>query len=622
MECICDTQLEGQSLFKTSETQRHCSMFVVYATNGMRYPSRRPYSVAGYINGDRPSIHERDQSSSILNFFDLRLVKMVHLNKFLQLLAFPLFLSLLGAEATLPSRFGSYLQSRAVKGAVPPVLDVKPFLEPRNDHDHMLHALDLVRRLVDDQGSMVEVSEQDLQSLLDQINSLQAQVNGLLPIPPTSTLPDQQSTTQPGDDPGNQISELPLSTTLSENLPTTTEPLQPEESASGQPEDVSDDQSVDSSDGQSGDESVVQSDETSAGSATATSEESSQVSTDLPEEPSSSVAISTTTTTVSVPGGRFKETPRTRTLRSSRTTTSRQPVDTQEPSSEEQQEDSAGATDLVCPIAGFSVVDGTTISVSELFPSTLNTNCITGTVSTPESAATTSSIAPALTTSALLAETAQLSETTAPTDTPATTQEASVQTTSTSSAVSLIASASMQGDDDATDIPPELRTLVFTSVLMRMSTVTLTSMHTEFFTVTESGAAASSTVSEVDDVEESSENEVDSQGDATIGKSEAQFIESGPGTDKSAENVAIVTSESLSSSTGQGLPTNSTASILPTTSEIVSASSSSITLSDVSTMETETFPTMSSVANSTSSISYLSSFTTMLKPTTSVRETA
>ncbi|KAG5807934.1 hypothetical protein H9Q74_009667 [Fusarium xylarioides] len=80
---------------------------------------------------------------------------------------------------------------------------VVPFKELpwESHHGHGLHhTLGLVRRLVEDQGDMVEVTEEALQELLDQINKLHEQVNSMMPSGAT----DEQPTPGTGASSGGQ----------------------------------------------------------------------------------------------------------------------------------------------------------------------------------------------------------------------------------------------------------------------------------------------------------------------------------------------------------------------------------------------------------------------------------
>ncbi|WKT44706.1 hypothetical protein QSH57_009559 [Fusarium oxysporum f. sp. vasinfectum] len=85
-------------------------------------------------------------------------------------------------------------------------IKVVPFKElpGESHHGHGLHhTLGLVKRLVEDQGDMVEVTEEALQELLDQINKLHEQVNSMMPSGATDKQPtlgagaSEQSEQQP-----------------------------------------------------------------------------------------------------------------------------------------------------------------------------------------------------------------------------------------------------------------------------------------------------------------------------------------------------------------------------------------------------------------------------------------
>ncbi|RGP81687.1 hypothetical protein FLONG3_174 [Fusarium longipes] len=75
-------------------------------------------------------------------------------------------------------------------------LNVVPFKElpGQSHHGHRLHhTLSLVKRLVEDQGDMVEVTEEALQELLDQINKLHDQVNGMMPSGSSDRQPSRET---------------------------------------------------------------------------------------------------------------------------------------------------------------------------------------------------------------------------------------------------------------------------------------------------------------------------------------------------------------------------------------------------------------------------------------------
>jgi hypothetical protein len=87
-------------------------------------------------------------------------------------------------------------------------LKVVPFKElpGQSHHGHRLHhTLSLVKRLVEDQGNMVEVTEEALGELLDQINKLHDQVNGMMP----SGASDRQPSRETGASSNGQSGQLP-----------------------------------------------------------------------------------------------------------------------------------------------------------------------------------------------------------------------------------------------------------------------------------------------------------------------------------------------------------------------------------------------------------------------------
>ncbi|KAM0254119.1 hypothetical protein ACHAP5_000105 [Fusarium lateritium] len=86
--------------------------------------------------------------------------------------------------------------------------EVVPFkkLPQQPHHSHGLHhTISLVKRLVEDQGEMVEVTEESLQELLNQINRLKDQVNGMMP----SGTSDPQASGESGASSEGQPGQLP-----------------------------------------------------------------------------------------------------------------------------------------------------------------------------------------------------------------------------------------------------------------------------------------------------------------------------------------------------------------------------------------------------------------------------
>ncbi|KAJ4267792.1 hypothetical protein NW762_003907 [Fusarium torreyae] len=98
------------------------------------------------------------------------------------------FLPRLKAPFKIPGLVFHEPEARSVK--------VTPFKGlPRKPHNSRgLHdTLHVVKRLVEDQGDMVEVTEEALHELLDQINSLQEQVNGMLPSGASDRQPSRET---------------------------------------------------------------------------------------------------------------------------------------------------------------------------------------------------------------------------------------------------------------------------------------------------------------------------------------------------------------------------------------------------------------------------------------------
>ncbi|KAM0552482.1 hypothetical protein ACHAPJ_007810 [Fusarium lateritium] len=82
---------------------------------------------------------------------------------------------------------------------------VTPFKElpQKSHHGRGLHdTLRVVKRLVEDQGDMVEVTEEALHELLDQISSLQEQVNGMLPSGASDRQPSRETSASSGGQSG------------------------------------------------------------------------------------------------------------------------------------------------------------------------------------------------------------------------------------------------------------------------------------------------------------------------------------------------------------------------------------------------------------------------------------
>ncbi|KAF5017063.1 hypothetical protein F66182_11063, partial [Fusarium sp. NRRL 66182] len=89
-------------------------------------------------------------------------------------------------------------------------VEVIPFKEPPKKSHHgrgLHHTIGVVKRLVEDQDGMVEVTEDDLLELINQIDSLKQQVNGMLP----SGAPDRQPSRETAASSGGKPDQLSAS---------------------------------------------------------------------------------------------------------------------------------------------------------------------------------------------------------------------------------------------------------------------------------------------------------------------------------------------------------------------------------------------------------------------------
>ncbi|KAM5369585.1 hypothetical protein ACJZ2D_008944 [Fusarium nematophilum] len=102
--------------------------------------------------------------------------------------------------------------------------EVPPFKETHHDRAELHRTLSVVRRMVEGHGDMVEVSEETLQDLLDQINSLHEQVSEMLPSGSVADRrPSQQTDGQSGSPPGQLpggSSDAPARQNQPDELPT------------------------------------------------------------------------------------------------------------------------------------------------------------------------------------------------------------------------------------------------------------------------------------------------------------------------------------------------------------------------------------------------------------------
>ncbi|KAM6528585.1 hypothetical protein FALCPG4_009556 [Fusarium falciforme] len=124
------------------------------------------------------------------------------------------------AHAALLPRVDVPSESPGAVSTVPatkPAIKVTPFKQPRHGFPKLHRTLSVVKRLVEENGFMVEVSEEALRDVLDQINRLQDQVSSMFS-------PDSQNkgSPQPGiGQPGRESGQLPSgssNTPSNENL--------------------------------------------------------------------------------------------------------------------------------------------------------------------------------------------------------------------------------------------------------------------------------------------------------------------------------------------------------------------------------------------------------------------
>ncbi|KAJ3463132.1 hypothetical protein MRS44_007918 [Fusarium solani] len=125
------------------------------------------------------------------------------------------------ADAALLPRVDVPSESPGAVSTVPatkPAIKVTPFKQPRHGFPKLHRTLSVVKRLVEENGFMVEVSEEALRDVLDQINRLQDQVSSMFS-------PDSQNkgSPQPGiGQTGRESGQLPSgssNTPSNENLP-------------------------------------------------------------------------------------------------------------------------------------------------------------------------------------------------------------------------------------------------------------------------------------------------------------------------------------------------------------------------------------------------------------------
>jgi hypothetical protein len=149
---------------------------------------------------------ENSQTILFIQFFYSQVDNMIRLYILLCLLPCLLLTTPFTHAALLPRLKASFkLPGVVFTEPVARSFEVVPFkkLPQRLHHGHGLHhTISLVKRLVEDQGDMVEVTEESLQELLDQINRLKEQVNGMIPSGTSDRQPSGESGASSGGQPG------------------------------------------------------------------------------------------------------------------------------------------------------------------------------------------------------------------------------------------------------------------------------------------------------------------------------------------------------------------------------------------------------------------------------------
>ncbi|RSL81311.1 hypothetical protein CEP51_005920 [Fusarium floridanum] len=132
-----------------------------------------------------------------------------------------LSLPLPSTHAALLPRVNVSPEPPGVVSAAPsakPAIKVVPFIEPRHGFPKLHRTLSVVKRLVEENGYMVEVSEEALQDVLDQINKLQDQVSSMFSPDSRNKGSPQPGVGQPGSESG-QLPSGSSNTPSNENIP-------------------------------------------------------------------------------------------------------------------------------------------------------------------------------------------------------------------------------------------------------------------------------------------------------------------------------------------------------------------------------------------------------------------
>ncbi|KAF7552199.1 hypothetical protein G7046_g7487 [Stylonectria norvegica] len=573
---------------------------------------------------------------------------MVRHNTLFQL-ALCLILHLPWAQGALSPPHGGGLAEprdfRLSEATVATLLGKRHLDEGLEGKPHLVQALSLVKRLVEDHGTMAQVPEEDLLELLDRINRLQEQVSGMLPSGATSKQPEAASETRSQEQPQNQQTSAPENQVKNQKL------------ANDTPTDPNGDPSNSQTDGQTTGSPGEVFKETAIDSAEGPSATSSEISQEQSEK-SPNKGLGETSTgdlvpdqTQNLPGGRFKEgqaqnnepsetSTETATAADSQalsTTTTVEPASTLTETATEAQLAESGistgfseqqsgtqskeptAVESLCLADPNAIGGGSGDKVSGNSPLRQGTNCTLNTASVGNKLALDSTRTTRTTKTTTIASTIILQSTiTALYPYPNGTQQAfgvktpvaniaSIQTTPTpirSTSLDAVSSSVVSVHEGPISADQRLRTLVFTSTIKKNSTMTVTSIHTVLFPVAQASGSANGTVF----LEEDDEGNVqDDDGDEDVTASNSSLAVD------SEVSVAYTTATPISVK-------NNLASITsiintPISSGTLDTSTAAQASSQGSLQSPRTAP-----KNITPIITRLSSFKTVAKPTTSISE--
>ncbi|CAM1500748.1 Fc.00g099100.m01.CDS01 [Cosmosporella sp. VM-42] len=531
---------------------------------------------------------------------------MVHLNTFLQLLSIQLAWDLPAVQATLSHQSGSPHETRNLelkRVDAPLNLETRHLIESHDGKPQMLDTLDLVRRLVGDKGDMVGVSEKDLQSILDQINTLQAQVKGMMSSDQVSNPPENhpngQSGSQDEDQPdkspaegSGETSAMQLEATTSQTsidqstqLPGNQAQEPSQTPTQSQPAETLDDSSNEGSEGQSEDQSEDKSEDESG-------EESNKPSKDQSKESSTKPPNGQPT---GILGGQFKESTEGSGTRPSKTAFAEPAKETSsEPPAESTETEPIGSLeedDPSCSVDDLSS-NSTESAVSGIPLIRRDTNCAAKIGSATDAAQQTSGAFIPSATSAELAPSSAMKTFVASLEAPPTNASST---------------EAVQDGSTAFSLSQQVRTLVVTSTLTKNSTITITSMHTVLIPLQPTGSSNGTGF-------------LGDQNEGGTGEDGEEGNEDGEGAGATESSLVTAIRGPFANTTMRVFPSTSGLMVVPGTNTALGGDPTpSLWDIPVFTAPNMTAPNMAA-PNMTIGIIRRSNFKTVLKPTTSLVE--